>query len=357
MTQGTPAYPSKNNAIPYTSTQKELDSLISLRKNLSVYMAKRNELNEQYATAKKARDEDNRFANDLKTESCPKPYLKTPLDDVDLVDYMPTIAWITFAICAVASMVLAFGFSVSVFDEVWRFFTAQEISIVDFVGSREFGLIIGGLITSLACTLAACLVIFLGFYVIALSIGIIGGLSRLIFFLFRTPFRLKEAKEFREYAEENQLIMDTMKREIDSLDQAFNSLSFVITKNDYEYVDYLIYLYQTHRADDLRDALFLLDSERRTNRIVEAVTSMKSQLIQSISNLCQHIDSSMDALNRSISSAEARISENLSSISKLQELQTHQNYKTQELLRRGNGIASSCYGELRQMNEYGVVVL
>ena len=74
--------------------------------------------------------------------------------------------------------------------------------------------------------------------------------------------------------------------------------------SDWENIDYLIYLFITGRADDRKEALQLLDKEKRTSRIVGTIHELASYVSKNInsaiSELRSSLTSQMNTINNSL---------------------------------------------------------
>ena len=77
---------------------------------------------------------------------------------------------------------------------------------------------------------------------------------------------------------------------IDSAVKTYPLIDF----RDWENVDLLIYYFETGRADDMKEALQLVDRQRQTDQIVEAVESASE-------SICKSIDRSMRQLGNALS--------------------------------------------------------
>lgn len=88
----------------------------------------------------------------------------------------------------------------------------------------------------------------------------------------------------------------------------------IIHKSDWENLDYIIYAFMTGRADNLKEALHLVDEHGRTETIVNAVGMAASYLASNIS-------SSISSIKYEISQSASRISADLSTMQGAIELQ------------------------------------
>lgn len=81
--------------------------------------------------------------------------------------------------------------------------------------------------------------------------------------------------------------------------------------SDWGNLDYLIYLFVTRRADNMKEALHLLDEQKRTEMIVEAIKSSSQYLAQNISvtinQLGNMLQSEFSNINQSLSQINSSI--------------------------------------------------
>lgn len=61
----------------------------------------------------------------------------------------------------------------------------------------------------------------------------------------------------------------------------------LLDERDWQYLDLLIYYYETRRADSLKEALQLVDREKQTEMIASAVKAASSEICSSIHNAAQ----------------------------------------------------------------------
>lgn len=86
-----------------------------------------------------------------------------------------------------------------------------------------------------------------------------------------------------------------------AVEQEYNNL---LTVSDWENLDYIIYLFVTRRADSMKEALHLLDEQKRTEMIVETLESSSNYLAQhisgAISQLGNNLKTEFEKVNRSL---------------------------------------------------------
>lgn len=61
----------------------------------------------------------------------------------------------------------------------------------------------------------------------------------------------------------------------------------LLDERDWQYLDLIIYYYETRRADSLKEALQLVDREKQTEMIASAVKAASSEICSSIHNAAQ----------------------------------------------------------------------
>ena len=81
----------------------------------------------------------------------------------------------------------------------------------------------------------------------------------------------------------------------------------LIHPSDYENLDYLIYLFETGRADTMMRALQLLDDERRNKRLIEAIDDAAKYIVENMERIIDGLGSRLEfaigSLGRSVSRA------------------------------------------------------
>ena len=122
--------------------------------------------------------------------------------------------------------------------------------------------------------------------------------------------------------------------EIEDAHNAFHHTKFIILEKDYKYLDYLIYLIVSHRANTVTEAFRELEMQLRHNELMNRLDYLEGTITKSISSLSREIE------------------ENTVRIQNLETTFTQQSNYTQELIREGNRISSQRYDELVQVNKY-----
>lgn len=97
-----------------------------------------------------------------------------------------------------------------------------------------------------------------------------------------------------------------------------DSYSYLIDMRDWENIDLIIYSLETRRADNMKEALQVVDGERRTNRITTAITRANMEIRNSIkdglSNLRSEINANFCTLSQQITLHTTLLSSQLSEI-------------------------------------------
>ena len=92
-----------------------------------------------------------------------------------------------------------------------------------------------------------------------------------------------------------------------------------IDKRDWANLDIIIYFIETGRADTIKEALAMVDQERRTNAIVTSIQNATIEISKTIktpiNSLQNSLNASFDALRQEISRCRAEISSRMSEIS------------------------------------------
>lgn len=130
----------------------------------------------------------------------------------------------------------------------------------------------------------------------------------------------------------------------------FERQTFCLHPNDYKYLDYIIYLFSSHRATSIKEALNELDAALRHNELMNSINRLSNQITQSIQYLSQQIVSATASINANLSYLNASIDNMNQNISYLREEVNYardenieQQAKTRLLIEEGNRIASLNY--------------
>lgn len=77
------------------------------------------------------------------------------------------------------------------------------------------------------------------------------------------------------------------------LAKAYNELvkkyTVTIHESDFKYIDYLLYLFVTRRAETMKEALQLLDDERRNQRLVQAVEDSAKYIVANFERIIDNL--------------------------------------------------------------------
>lgn len=148
----------------------------------------------------------------------------------------------------------------------------------------------------------------------------------------------------------NNKLMQNDLNDIQKAIREFESQQFCILKSDYQYVDYLIYLFNSHRATTLKEALNALDSAVRHNELMNAINQLSSQISQSLNRISNQIAQAAATINTNLSYINSNLTVINSSLGSLEntinvradQIEARQ-LDTQHLIAEGNRIASMNY--------------
>ena len=127
-----------------------------------------------------------------------------------------------------------------------------------------------------------------------------------------------------------------MQKCIDELyyaDKQFNSTSFIIRKEDYQYLDYLIYLIASNRAGDIHQAFQLLEAQLRHNELMGKLDSLQQSITSSLKSL------------------EKAIEDNTAAIQSLEQTVATQSENIRYLIQEGNKISSMQLAKLESLQK------
>ena len=111
-------------------------------------------------------------------------------------------------------------------------------------------------------------------------------------------------KDTEEYKELNEKLNDTINAFVDTSIQRVEDLrqkfvSLPLDYSDWKYVDLILYYMSTHRADTIKEALLLVDTERRHQEIKKSLNEMNCSL-GSISSQFSRINSQLGSIQYSL---------------------------------------------------------
>ena len=98
--------------------------------------------------------------------------------------------------------------------------------------------------------------------------------------------------------------------QLEELDTNFYNQPSVIDSSDYEYIDYIVYLFNTHRVSSLKEALQQIDLEKRSQEMLRAQEKMRTELDSSIRTVGQEVHD----MNTSVSNAVYSVRDGVSAV-------------------------------------------
>jgi len=108
---------------------------------------------------------------------------------------------------------------------------------------------------------------------------------------------------------------DAMKKYHELVDK----YSYLLHESDFESLDYIIYLFVSKRSDTMKEALHLLDNEKRANRIVECIFGATNYLVNNLRSIIMEFGSRLEtaiaALSANVSALSGKIGLGLESVS------------------------------------------
>ena len=116
-------------------------------------------------------------------------------------------------------------------------------------------------------------------------------------------------------------------------EKTFNNGSFIIRKEDYKYLDYLIYLMSSNRAKDIHQALQLLDAQLRHNELMSKLNDLKQSITSSIKSL------------------EKKIEENTFAVRSLEQTVVTRSEDIRSLIQEGNKVSSMQLAKLEKIEK------
>lgn len=128
-------------------------------------------------------------------------------------------------------------------------------------------------------------------------------------------------------------IQDTMSKEYGSL----------LDKRDWENLDLIIYYYETGRADSVKEALQLVDNERRNNALIEAIGIATTEICHSIQSLGNVMIQGFASLSAQIEAQRVQITDAMSEIVTQQTL-------SNALLAKANVSSKEMVEQMKKLN-------
>ena len=95
--------------------------------------------------------------------------------------------------------------------------------------------------------------------------------------------------------------------------------AYLLHESDFESLDYIIYLFVSKRSDTMKEALHLLDHEKRANRIVECIFGATNYLVNNLRSIIieygTRLEMAIAAISTNISALSGKIGMGLDSVS------------------------------------------
>ena len=102
----------------------------------------------------------------------------------------------------------------------------------------------------------------------------------------------------------------------------YENYSKILDMRDWENLDFIIYLFETGRVNNIKEALLIVDKERRKNEIVSAINNASTAISENINNRFTKLQESLNnRLNLLVKQVE-KLSSNVVSLNQTIEIQT-----------------------------------
>ena len=102
----------------------------------------------------------------------------------------------------------------------------------------------------------------------------------------------------------------------------YENYSKILDMRDWENLDFIIYLFETGRVNNIKEALLIVDKERRKNEIVSAINNASTAISENINNGFTKLPESLNnRLNLLVKQVE-KLSSNVVSLNQTIEIQT-----------------------------------
>lgn len=102
----------------------------------------------------------------------------------------------------------------------------------------------------------------------------------------------------------------------------YENYSKILDMRDWENLDFIIYLFETGRVNNIKEALLIVDKERRKNEIVSAINNASTAISENINNGFTKLQESLNnRLNLLVKQVE-KLSSNVVSLTQSIEIQT-----------------------------------
>lgn len=104
-------------------------------------------------------------------------------------------------------------------------------------------------------------------------------------------------------------------REVEIIDHTLvSTFGTILDKRDWENLDLIIYYYETGRADSVKEALQLVDKEKRNDALIEAIGIATNEICRSIHSLGKVIIQGFSSLSAQLEAQRAQIAGAMSDI-------------------------------------------
>ncbi|MCM1306066.1 MAG: DUF4064 domain-containing protein [Bacteroides sp.] len=124
----------------------------------------------------------------------------------------------------------------------------------------------------------------------------------------------KQVAIIDEIKSDNAALEDYVNACMELLEEQFNDLIYV---SDWDNLDYIIYLFVTMRASNMKEALQLLDEQKRAEQLIKVVQDSTAYLAKNINSalrgLKQDLDREFKKVNDNMSEMEKKLSSSISS--------------------------------------------
>ena len=265
----------KTNLLVFDSKEKEIQHLVEFKDIFYKYVADVNKMNKNIDERK---EKINSYEDSVDYYSNPTRYYGNYRDGFDSLR----------SFCKFLIYLVSFS---------------MVITFLAFLGVS--GAVAGGntslLPTALIMVFAQCAENF----ILSLAIFIVAFFSKK--FRIARKFKREKDKRNKNIAFLNDSISKT-KKEIDQfdliindLDTEFGKVKTILAPSDYEYVEYIIYLYVTNRADNLKEALILLDEEKRRVELVTRMNELEYAIEEAASYISSRVSGAINTMSSKIS--------------------------------------------------------
>lgn len=142
----------------------------------------------------------------------------------------------------------------------------------------------------------------------------------------------------------------TAKATIDSLNEEYGDF---LDPRDWENLDLIIFSIETQRADSLKDALNIVDSEKRADRITDAIHLANKEICESISAASTKMQNSLEAgftgLSRQITEQAQVLSKQIRRVGSMVSAQSEYLQKTTTVLALSTALQANAYKSSQEL--------